>query len=185
MGATPQLSFAVLADQRATIVAELGEKVERDAIATLIQADRDLLAGSGSLGWCDVELAKRYKDAVGAQIGKESLEFQRWVIKRASARTVNGLWRVLLTQVWDEALVKRIPILYQRTFDLGTMTGEFESKGTASVVVSGWPRIPEYDVVGLQVGIESVLQLLGREGASAVPTRTQTGVFYRVRWRAK
>ena len=184
MSSTPQLSCAVLADQRATIVAELGEKVERDAIATLSLADRDLL-GSGSLGWCDVDLAKRYKDAVGAQIGKESLEFQRWVIKRASARTVNGLWRVLLTQVWDEALVKRIPILYQRTFDVGAMTGEFESKGTASVVVSGWPRIPEYDVVGLQTGIESVLQLLGRDAATATPTRTQTGVFYRVRWKAK
>lgn len=184
MSSTPQLSCAVLADQRATIVAELGEKVERDAVATLSLDDRDLL-GSGSLGWCDVDLAKRYKDAVGAQIGKESLEFQRWVIKRASARTVNGLWRVLLTQVWDEALVKRIPILYQRTFDVGAMTGEFESKGTASVVVSGWPRIPEYDVVGLQVGIESVLQLLGRDAATATPTRTQTGVFYRVRWKAK
>ena len=108
-----------------------------------------------------------------------------WVIKRASARTVHGLWRVLLTQFWDEALVKRIPILYQRTFDLGAMTAEFESKGTASFVVSGWPRIPEYDIVGLQVGIESILQLLGREGASAVPTRTQTGVFYRVRWKTK
>lgn len=185
MSPTPQLSFAVLADQRATIVAELGDKVERDAIATLSLADRDLLAGSGSLGWCDVELAKRYKDAVGVQIGKGSLEFQRWVIKRASARTVHGLWRVLLTQFWDEALVKRIPILYQRTFDLGAMTAEFESKGTASFVVSGWPRIPEYDIVGLQVGIESILQLLGREGASAVPTRTQTGVFYRVRWKTK
>lgn len=91
MSPTPQLSLAVLADQRATIMAELGESVERDAIATLRQADRELLAGLGTLGWCDVAFAKRYKDAVGAQIGKESLEFQRWVVKRAAARTERPL----------------------------------------------------------------------------------------------
>ena len=65
------------------------------------------------------------------------------------------------------------------------MSASFESTGTASIFVTGWPRIPDYDVIGLQVGIEGVLQALGREGTTAHATRTADGVHYRVRWKTK
>ena len=89
---------------------------------------------------------------------------------------------MLLAQVWDAALVKRVPILYQRTFDRGAMTGAFDAAGKARIVVTGWPGIPEYDVVGLQVGIESILSLTGRKSVSTLTTRTTDGVAYDVRW---
>jgi hypothetical protein len=185
MSETPQLARAVLADQMAIIRAEFGEGVHQAALQQLSVTDRETLLGLGTLGWCDVEMAKRYKDSVADQVGQGSVEFQRWIVKTAASRTVKGIWRMLLSQVWDEALVKRIPVIYQRTFDKGAMSASFESIGTASIFVTGWPRIPDYDVIGLQVGIEGVLQALGREGTTAHATRTADGVHYRVRWKTK
>lgn len=178
---TPKMSRALLADQRVVIREELGESVERAALAALSAADRDDIDG-GSLGWIDVGAVKRFKDAVAAQVAKDSLAFQRWIVGRATARTVRGLWRVLLAQVWDAALVKRVPLLYQRTFDRGVMTAAIDTPGRASMVVSGWPDIPEYDVVGLQTGIESVLSLTGRANVTSRATRTADGVAFDVRW---
>jgi hypothetical protein len=172
---------AILMDQRVVIREELGEPIDDAALATLSPADREEIT-AGAVGWIDVDTVKRYKDAVGARIGQESLTFQRWIVGRAAARTVRGIWRMLLAQVWDAALVKRVPILYQRTFDRGAMTGAFDAAGKARIVVTGWPGIPEYDVVGLQVGIESILSLTGRKSVSTLTTRTTDGVAYDVRW---
>ena len=185
MSTSPQLSQAILADQMTILRAELGESVHRAAISKLEPADREALNGLAAMGWCDINLAKRYKDSVADEVGKSSLELQRWIVKLAVGRTVGGFWRVLLSQVWDDALVKRVPILYQRTFDVGVMSAKFDGAGSATMTVTGWPRIPEYDLVGLQVGVESILQLLGREGASAQASRTPDGVVYKVRWKTK
>lgn len=155
--------------------------MDRAALAALSTADREDIE-AGALGWIDVATVKRFKDAVGAQVGKDSLTFQRWIIGRATARTVRGLWRLLLAQVWDEAIVKRVPLLYQRTFDRGAMTGTIEVAGRASIVVTGWPEMPEYDVVGLQTGIESILSLTGRANVTSRATRTDDGVSFDVRW---
>jgi hypothetical protein len=178
---TPKMSRALLADQRVVIREELGDSVDRAALASLSAADREDIE-AGALGWIDFATVKRFKDAVGAQVGQDSLTFQRWIVGRAAARTVRGLWRLLLAQVWDEAIVKRVPLLYQRTFDRGAMTGVIDAAGRASVVVTGWPDMPEYDIVGLQAGIESILSLTGRANVSSRATRTADGVSYDVRW---
>ncbi len=181
----PMVSRAVLADQRAIVREEFGEEVDQQALALLDPADLEMLTRPDSLGWCEIGLAQRYKDAVGRRVGKSSLDFQRWVVQRSAERILKGIWRLLLTQVWDAALVKRIPLMYRRTFNTGEMLGTFEGKGVAKISVRGWPGIPEYDIVGLQVGIETILRLTGRIDAAARPTTTREGVDYAVRWSVK
>lgn len=181
---TPNVSRAVIMHQITVVREELGEQVHAKAIAGMDDAEAEVLTRPDRLGWCTSGVVRRYKDAVAQQTGQGSLDFQRWIVRRSAERTVNGLWRMLLSQVWDTALVKRIPILYRRTYDRGQMVGSFREDRTAQLTVTGWSTtMPEYEMAGLQAGVEAVLSLTGRHHVSARPSGTPDGAAFQVRWR--
>ncbi len=181
----PRVSGAVVVDQIATLEQDYGRDVVHAALEQLSTDQREEIVGALPVSWLDVETVRQFKNAVADQLGMEHLDLQRQLVRKAIARTIHKIWRLLLRQVWDSAIIKRTPILYSKTFDRGEMKLESIESGRATFVLSGWPDIPEYDCVGLATGMEALLDYSGRRGAQIVWRRRAPQVLFEARWKPK
>lgn len=179
----PRISGVLLLDQIQVMIDELGQDTYAKALVSLPEETRQSLDSLIPVSWIDVAMAKALKDAVAREVGKESLEFQRWIVHAATGKTINKFWRMLLTRIWDGALVRRAPILYGRAFDRGSFKLSELGEGTADFVLSGWSTMPEYDAVGLASGTEAVLEYSGRQGVRVRFERKNALITFHASWR--
>jgi len=181
----PQLSGAILLDQISVLRERYGQAKIDAAIAALDPQDRAELSGLLAMSWCRAELAMRFKNALAKVVDVPPLELQRFVSSAGIERTVKGVWRFLLKQLWDDALMRRVPMIYSRTFNHGDLRAEDVTSRGARFVLSGWPTIPDYDAHGLSYGIESVLNVAGRARPKVVWKREAAEVVFTATWSAK
>jgi hypothetical protein len=183
VGNEPRLAGTVLLDQMEAIADAYGKDALARARATLptdLQRDLDALM---PISWVDVRLAKKLKDAVALEVGKDPIVFQKWVVRAAVGNTVNRFWRVLLARVWDSAIIARTPIVYTKTFDRGELKVSSYTDRAAELCLTGWSTMPEYDAIGLAAGIEAVLEYSGRRNAHVRFTRRDGTVTFHLNWR--
>ncbi|MEM6958163.1 MAG: hypothetical protein AAF645_20945 [Myxococcota bacterium] len=170
--------------QLAHIERTYGPQTLEAGLRSLDAEDQEHLAGMVSLSWVPVGSVQRYKAAVAERLSMHPDQLQREAVRASIGAMLNTVWRVLLRTVSDSALIKRTPILYGKTFDRGRLSTEAIGSGYASIVLEGWPGIPEYDCLGLATGIEAVLQYAGRHDARLTWKRTSTQVRFTARWTA-
>jgi hypothetical protein len=179
----PRLAGTVLLDQMRTIIDAHGADVLAAARATLpgeMQRDVDALL---PISWVDVRLARDLKNAVAHELGRDPIEFQRWVVRAAVGNTIHKFWRILLARVWDSAIVTRAPIIYSKTFDRGALEVTSYGENVAELALTGWSAMPEYDAIGLSAGIEAVLEYSGRHNAHVRFARRESLITFHLTWR--
>jgi hypothetical protein len=146
------------------------------------EAQRHEIVELLAIGWIPTATAQRFKDGVAELVGLTSTELQIRVVRMATDKTINVFWRLLLRNLSDEALVKRTPVLYSRTFDRGELVSRSLERGRALFELSGWPGMPDYDALGLATGITRVLEHSGRKDATVTWTRRADQVVFEARW---
>lgn len=181
----PQLSGAVFIDQIRVLTERYGKPQVDAALAALDAKDREEIDGLLAMTWCRADLAMRFKNELSRVVGTPPLELQRFVSSAGIERTVKGVWRFLLKQLWDDALMRRVPTLYSRTFNRGKLRAEEVTNTGTRLVLTGWPNIPDYDAYGLAYGMESILSLAGRQHARVTWKRSGEEVLFTAMWQGK
>ncbi len=142
-----------------------------------------MLRSLTAVSWCSVDMAMRYKNAVGQLVHVSPLDLQRSVVRAGVQRTLKGVWRLLARHlVSDEALAKRLPVMYSRTFDRGAVRVAHFEAGNAKLALTGWAQIHDYDVEGLGFGMETIMELAGRDTPRVRWQRLNSNVNFEVRW---
>jgi hypothetical protein len=177
-----RVSGTILSDQIRLMRDLHGEELVARAIATLQPKLREEVEGILPGRWLTIDAARELKNAVARELGEDPIELQKRIVRQAIERTLNTFWRFFMRQFSDEALTKRTPILYSRTFDRGSLELVRVGDGEADLELEGWPRIPEYDLVGLMSGIETVLTLAGRVGVHVTSSRRGSVVTITAKW---
>ncbi len=177
----PKVSAAVIFDQIHLMRASFGDDVLSRALGRLGPDLRQEVAMLSPGGWVSLDAARELKEAVAELVGVDALDLQRQLSARGVERTLNTFWRFFLRRLSDEALSKRAPILYARTFSRGSFTLTSWERGAADFELRGW-RIPEYDLAGLAAGIARVLELAGRRDVRLTTTRRANFIALRATW---
>lgn len=177
-----RVSATVILDQLKLMRKTYGESAVSRALAKLEPDVRreidELLAG----GWCSIRGAYELKAAIAAEVSEDVLVLQRRVAKLGIEQTLTTLWRFFLRQLSDEMIVKRTPIVYARTFDRGSLELVRIGKRECDFELRGWAHIPEFDLVGLMAGIETVLELAGRKAVRVGASRRSPVVDIHATW---
>ncbi|MGH7285883.1 MAG: hypothetical protein ACRELY_30560, partial [Polyangiaceae bacterium] len=154
----PRVSGAVILDQLRVVADLHGEGVLKRARESLPREMQDELASMLAISWIESRTAMEFKNAIAREIGRDPIDFQKWVVKTAVLRTIHQVWRALLARVKDGALVQRAPLLYSKTFDRGRLVVVKNDDTSTELLVTGWHSMPDYDCIGLSSGIEAVLE---------------------------
>lgn len=178
----PRVRGALILEQIKIIEERYGRNCIDAALEALTPAQSEEVRGILAVSWVDVPLVTTFKSEIARHLGRDPLDLQREVVRESINQTVKGLWRMLLRQLSDPAIIKRTPILYSKTFDRGKLALEGLGDGKATFVLTGWPTMPEYDCVGLATGIESVLEYAGRTGATVTWQRQAPLVLFNAVW---
>ena len=185
MAIAPRFRGAVWLDELKHIRHVYGSAPVDQGFALLSEADRRALQDVMPVSWVEVAPVMACKNAIAKQVGMDGLAFQRAVVRAGVERTVKGVWRFLVRRLWDDALAKRLPILYSRTFEFGELRVESLGQGSASLRLVGWYDMHEYDALGLATGIETVCDLAGRRDTAVTYRRERDGAEMRfeVSWK--
>ena len=183
-GDHPLVSSAVIFDQVRLMRELYGADVVARAEEALPATLREELLAMTPGGWMSLDAPRELKNAVAALIGADPIVLQRDICRRGVERTLTTIWRFFLRQLGDEALAKRTPLLYSRSFNRGSLAVASFRDGGAEFELRGWPRMPEYDLVGLTAGVQAVLELAGRKDVHVTTTRHASLVLLHARWRA-
>ena len=181
---TPRFKGAVWLDELEHMRSAYGDVAVDAALASLPQAQREELAQILPISWVDVTPVMACKNAVAREVGMSSDDLQRTVVRAGVKRTVRGFWRLLVRKLWDDALAKRLPILYSRTFEFGELRVEHLREGEASLRLVGWTDIHSYDALGLATGLQTILEVAGRRNVkvSWEPANKGAETLFHVRW---
>jgi hypothetical protein len=178
----PRVSASVILDQIRLMNELYGGDAVASAKASLPLPMREEIDGLLAGGWCTTSAARELKTAVAERVGMPLMSLQRQVVRTGIERTLNTVWRFFMRQMGDEHLMKRAPLLYSRAFDRGEMVVVSTQPGEASFEVHGWPQMPDFDLLGLAIGIETVLALGGRDDVHVTFSRKALVVHLRARW---
>lgn len=179
---TPRVSGAVILTQIESLIELYGRDTYLRALARLPDGPRRDVEELLAISWIPANTAQRLKDAVAALVGRTSEEVQVQVVRASLGQIINVFWRFLLRHVSDEALVKRTPLLYSRTFDRGELVARVIEPGHAAFELLGWPDVSDYDALGLATGIAFVLEHAGRKGATGGWSRSGARVIFEASW---
>ncbi len=136
-----------------------------------------------AVGWYSCDAINRYLFAVADVAGRDRDEFYDEVVREGVRRTFNSIWRILLRMTSDAAIVKRVPLIYSKTYDQGEMIGEIPEPGRGIATVTGWPEIPECEIRALAVATCSVMECAGRENVRSRWERTREGARIYLAWK--
>jgi hypothetical protein len=178
----PRVSGAVILKQIEALKELYGRDTYGRALGRLPDVPRRDVEELLAIGWIPASTAQGLKDAVAALVGRTSEEVQVQVVRASLGHVINAFWRFLLGQVSDEALVKRTPLLYSRTFDRGELVALVIEPGHATFELLGWPDVTDYDALGLATGIDFVLEHAGRKGAASRWSRSGGRVIFEASW---
>jgi len=181
-GAVPRVSGALLRDQHPFMVAIAGQAAMDRALASLEPAAREEYESMVSISWCSITTVTAVAHAVAREANLDVTEMKRQVIRAGAQKTLNTLWRFLLRHTSDEALMRRMPIIYTKTYDSGQLTARMVGPGHAESVVSGWDYLPTLDGDALGYGAQTVLELAGRTDVKVKWIRVPGGARYDAYW---
>ena len=179
----PSTSGIAVRDMRWAMGQIVGEPVVEDALGSISASSRELIEAAPTTPWIPVSVVGELIDAVVERSGMDEETLLRGAIFRSTEKTLTTVWRALLRFTTDEAILKRTPILYQRTRNIGRLEVLDYGKGHASIEVRGWPNMTRRSAFILAVNIEAVLTCAGRKAVRATWRRCADGADYQVRFR--
>ena len=180
----PCLSGAVFLRNETMFRKEVGDAVVDRARQALSTEDQEVLDSAVPAAWIPVSILDTFYREIARQAGRELETFYAAVVKRGISQTLRSVWKALLRLTTDRALLSRTPIIYARGHSVGKIEPTITAPGRATVVLTGWPGMPDLRRLGVAAGVEAVLEMAGRKNVSVVFEGTPDGAVYRVRWDA-
>jgi hypothetical protein len=153
------------------------------ARAALSPEQRNELEEVTAVSWVRMSTSSAFIDAVGAVSGRDPDPLVEEAVRRASVRTFKTVWRMLLRLTTDDALVKRTPMIYARSRNVGQLDARLIAPCTAELILSRWPDPPPRQIHLIGVGVESVLGLAGRHEPRCEHERKRDGARFTLHWR--
>jgi hypothetical protein len=163
---------------------EAGDAAVDRALQTLTTREQEVLDSAVPAAWIPVSILDRFYREIARQAGRELEPFYRAVVKQGISQTLRSVWKALLRLTTDRALISRTPIIYARGHSIGKIVSTITAPGRATVVLTGWPDMPDLRRLGVAAGVESVLEVAGRKNVSVEFEGTADGAVYQARWDA-
>jgi len=176
------VSGAVMLDQVLVMQDLLGADTVRRALESLPPPLRDEWEGLLPVSWISVAATAAFIEAAAREADRSVDDLQREIARLGVERTLKTVWRILLRLTSDGALVKRTPMLYSKTYDRGQMSSRMTGPGQARIELEGWDGIPALEVLGLAVGIETVLRCAGRRDVACEGQPRANGASFVATW---
>jgi hypothetical protein len=186
MGETrPSLSGVNVVFVRQLLLEKLGpEGVERVKAAMPPEARQSYFEAT-AVDWVPVDYVNLMNAKAAEIAGMTVVDFSSTMGRLSVERTLHTLWRILLRFTSDEAIVTRTPVFFSRSFNVGKLATEILAPGMARVRLTEWPEVPQLTLVGVMVGIETVLRVAGRKNVRVNLHRTEHGADFLATWLLK
>ncbi len=179
---TARFAGALAQQQVAVAKRRHGEDVVRRALATLARDAADEIERATPVSWVRVDSFARFHDALAAELGRPVEDTHAELVRGASERTFNTLWRLLLRVGGTRLVMTRAPVVYSKTYDTGVMETQDIGDRGGRFVLRQWPDVPEFVLRGLRAGMTVGLENVGREGVRLESTRTADGAVFTASW---
>lgn len=179
----PAVSGTNVLQARKALEKHVGVEPVARAIAQLAPKDREIYLGVTALSWVPLRIVEDATRLYAVELGWTPEKVVRETARLAVIDLMNGLWRVILRFTTDQALVSRTPLIYGKTYNVGALTSEIPEPGKVRLELTGWPSVPDLQLIGLGSGIETVLACAGRKAPRLTWKRTPDGAEYRGSWR--
>jgi hypothetical protein len=174
---------AIFLDQVVVMKMLAGEEAYERARQSLSEEMQRELAELLPISWIGNFTCNELMARVARELGRDTDDFVREVVRVGVEKTLITLWRVLLRFTTDNALVTRTPLLYSKTYDRGKLVAVIDEPGRARITLSEYPDPPHLELLCLATGIDTVLTCAGRKGVSTRWERTADGATLTATWR--
>ena len=179
----PCASGIATLDATRTLEAMVGPVAVAQAKAALSATQRAELDAATPYAWVPLTTLGAFFDAVAQVVGREPEALVDEVVRRAVDHTFKTVWRMFLRVTTDDALIKRTPVIYARSRNVGRLETRLLERGHAELHLTGWPGVSDRQLRLLAISIQSVLQIAGRRNVTYNYSRTLDGGRYELHWR--
>jgi hypothetical protein len=163
----------------ATMVGSETIEAAKARLPLSLQADLEILT---AVSWLPNSTFAALIDEVASCAGREPEALIDQAVRTAVDRTFKTVWRMFLRFTSDEALIKRTPIIYQRSRNTGQLSARLVEPGYAELLLTNWPKIAERHLRTIGISIQRVVELAGRREVRLTIQRTSEGGRYELRW---
>jgi hypothetical protein len=180
----PSTSGIAVLDLLYVLARMVGEENIERAKARLSPAQREELDTLTAVSWLPNATLSMFLDELARCARRDPEEMIDQAVREAVDRTFKTVWRMFLRVTSDEALIKRTPLIYQRSRNTGQLGARILEPGHAEVLLTDWPDVPDRHLRTIGVSIASVVELAGRRDVRMTAQRTPEGGRYDLRWRS-
>ena len=186
MSTTPsrivRMSGALACDELLVLRKQIGDVAYAQTIAALAAEVREDVLALTSVATINVEHIKAVFVAAAKVTGRAPEEVHHDAVFGGTEHTFRNVWRLLLRVTTDNAIITRVPAIYAKSYDIGTLTARITAPGRAEFVLDGWPDGEEFSMRGVGIATEATLTLAGRKDVKAKFYRTANGARFLVSW---
>ncbi len=179
----PLLSGGILLNQIKVCTERFGQPLVDEGFQALTADEREQLRALLPVSWVRTELAEAAIEAIAKRTGRDPEVLFREVVTTTVERQFRTVWRAILHFTTDSALVSRTPIIYAKTYNAGAMISEIPQTGRAKILVTGWPSHHGRQMLGLSLGIGTVLRLAGRKHVDVTHSVRPGGAEFHATWK--
>jgi len=181
--AAPFASGMAVLDMRWAIEKTLGSDALRTALDRVSPAAREEYTHATSLSWVSYATLAEVHDALATETKNDPMKLADRLARVTVERSFTTVWRIFLRFTSDEAIIVRTPAFYAKSRSVGYMASRILEPGLAESIISGFPTIPDRDIVILAASIETVLSLAGRKDVRSQGERNADGARFMTRWK--
>jgi len=161
----------------------LGSETIEQAKARLPLSLRAEIEALTAVSWLPNTTLGALIDEVASCAGRDPEALVDQAVRAAVDRTFKSVWRMFLRVTSDDALIKRTPMIYQRSRNTGQLSARLIEPGYAELLLTDWPDISERHLRTIGVSIQRVVELAGRRDVRMSVQRKPEGGRYELRWR--
>lgn len=179
----PSVSGMATRDLLRTLEELVGHEHYAHALAQLPTGLRHELDALTAVSWLPLTSLGVVLDEVAKVSGREVESMVDETVRRSIDRTFRTVWRVLLRVTSVEAMLKRTPVIYAKSRNIGALEARLVEPCHAELILSGWSDVSERQLRVLAVSIQRVVELSARHDVQISYARTPQGGCYKLRWR--
>jgi hypothetical protein len=179
----PSVSGMATRDLLRTLEELVGSEHYAHAFTQLPTELRSELDALTAVSWLPLTSLSLVLDEVAKASGREVEAMVDEAVRRSIDRTFRTVWRMLLRVTSVEAMLKRTPVIYAKSRNIGQLEARLVEPCHAELVLSGWSDVSERQLRVLAVSIQRVVELSARHDVQISFARTPQGGRYQLRWR--
>jgi hypothetical protein len=158
-----------------------GMETHRAVLRRLLPAQQAMFSRSVmSLGWYEFDAWNNLSEAARAELsarGEEVNDFYQKSAHEVGEGLMNALFKTILARMSPTGLIARLPMIYGKLFDQGTLGIEENQPGRALLRLDIPPEMHEYARRTLGAALERFLYMSGAREVS-IAREERAGVFY-------